>query len=120
MSEKVKTVYILGSPWKILFKDKDPTFEVCSGYAEANERTISIENVHVPDDKDPMDLSMKAQYENQKRVIRHEVIHAFLMESGLDDSSLNAEHWAANEEMVDWFARQFPKIYKVYEELGVL
>lgn len=120
MSETVKKVNILGSEWTIIFKDKDPTFEECSGYAEANERVILIENVHVPDDKDPMDLNICAQYINQKRVIRHEIIHAFLMESGLDESSLSAEHWASNEEMVDWFARQTPKIYKVYKELDVL
>ena len=57
----------------------------------------------------------------RKRVLRHEIIHAFLNESGLSDSSNQyAGAWAKNEEMVDWFAIQSPKIFKVYLELGLL
>lgn len=55
-----------------------------------------------------------------KTTIRHEVIHAFLNESGLKDSTRFNGAWARNEAMVDFFAIQFPKIAKVYEELGVL
>lgn len=45
----------------------------------------------------------------------------FLNESGLSDSSNQyAGAWAKNEEMVDWFAIQSPKIFKVYLELGLL
>jgi hypothetical protein len=51
-----------------------------------------------------------------RRVVRHEIVHAFLMESGLDESSNPADAWATNEEMVDWFARQGPKIYKAWKE----
>ncbi|MGL5549337.1 MAG: hypothetical protein ACRC17_05685 [Culicoidibacterales bacterium] len=47
----------------------------------------------------------------KKETVRHEVIHAFLSESGLRDSSTNA--WAVNEEMVDWFAIQWHKIHEV-------
>lgn len=38
--------------------------------------------------------------------MRHELIHAFLGESGLRSDS----EWAENEEMVDYFAIQFEKI----------
>jgi hypothetical protein len=51
----------------------------------------------------------------KKKVIRHEVIHAFFFESGLGDSS-----YGKNEELVDWIAMQFPKIAEVFEELGVM
>ena len=57
----------------------------------------------------------------QKETIRHEIVHAFFSESGLSDSSnptLGA--WAKNEEMVDWFALQGPKIYRAWEEAGAL
>ena len=30
------------------------------------------------------------------------------------------DNWAKNEEMVDWFALQLPKIIKVYKELKCL
>lgn len=57
----------------------------------------------------------------RKSVIRHEIIHAFLNESGLSaSSSVPACGWAKHEEMVDWIAIQFPKIAAVYMELGVM
>lgn len=57
----------------------------------------------------------------RKRVLRHEIMHAFLNESGLSDSSNQyGGAWAKNEEMVDWFAIQSPKIFKIYSELGLL
>ena len=54
-------------------------------------------------------------HEYRKVVIRHELIHAFLYESGLDDQS-----WATNEEMVDWFAIQAPKLLKAFKEADAL
>ncbi|MBR4208648.1 MAG: hypothetical protein IKQ96_00335 [Lachnospiraceae bacterium] len=42
---------------------------------------------------------------HQEKVIRHELVHAFLYESGLSENS-----WAGNEEIVDWIAAQFPKL----------
>lgn len=52
----------------------------------------------------------------KNKVLRHEIIHAFLLESGLDTSS----NWARNEEMVDFFAFQIPKMVKIFEELNIL
>ena len=57
----------------------------------------------------------------RKQVIRHEVIHAFLNESGLSFNSMTSPGaWAKNEEMVDWLAIQWPKITKVFEKLEAL
>lgn len=55
----------------------------------------------------------------QRKVIRHEIIHAFLYESGLDNNSLSGGAWAKNEEMVDWLSIQAPKIFKAFREAGV-
>lgn len=46
---------------------------------------------------------------------RHELIHAFLYECGLNDSS----DWARNEELIDWLAIQLPKINVLFEKAGV-
>lgn len=52
---------------------------------------------------------------------RHEIIHAFFNESGLQWNSFAPEQaWAKNEEMVDWFAIQSPKIFKAFQEVGCL
>jgi len=56
----------------------------------------------------------------QNKIARHEIVHAFLYESGLDCNSLKQYNWAENEEMVDWFAIQGPKIFKIYKELDIL
>ena len=57
----------------------------------------------------------------QKEVLRHEIVHAFLDQSGLADSALNPDMaWAKNEEMVDWIALQGPKIYKAWKEADAL
>lgn len=57
----------------------------------------------------------------QKETIRHEIVHAFLDESGLGDNANAVDcGWPQNEEMVDWFALQGPKIYKAWQEVGAL
>ena len=56
-----------------------------------------------------------------KQTLRHEIVHAFLCESGLADSAMQSQRgWAKNEEMVDWIAFQGPKIYKAWEEAGAI
>ena len=47
-----------------------------------------------------------------RKVLRHEIIHAFLNESGLRENS----EWAYNEEMIDWLAIMIPKINKCFED----
>lgn len=57
----------------------------------------------------------------ENEIVRHELIHAFLNESGLQESSNRFDGaWANNEEMVDWIALQFPKIAVVFEKLNIL
>lgn len=55
--------------------------------------------------------------QEEKEILRHEIVHAFLHESGLADSSLQYSNgWAKNEEMVDWIAMQFSKMYKAFKD----
>lgn len=57
----------------------------------------------------------------EKHCIRHEIVHAFLSESGLADSSFPYDSaWAGNEEMVDWIASQGPKIYAAWAQAGAI
>lgn len=120
MATKVipSTVSILGSDWEIIYKDDDPYFEEAKGYTNPASRKIVIENLKCTND--PTDFNLEEQAVDQKRVLRHEIIHAFLFESGLAENSNSADAWAVNEEMVDWFANQSPKIYKVYKELKLV
>ena len=38
-----------------------------------------------------------------------------MLESGLD----SCNDWAGNEELVDWIARQFPKMLDTFKEIGI-
>lgn len=66
-------------------------------------------------------MDEKGQRTYWQKTLRHEIIHAFLNESGLSDSaSVPSCAWAKHEEMVDWLAIQSPKIFKVFQELDIL
>ena len=47
-----------------------------------------------------------------RKTLRHEVIHAFFVESGLTE-------YTEDEVLVEWIAVQFPKISQVMKELGI-
>ena len=104
-------VDILGSTYSIIKSDKvnDGKLESLAGYCDSSVNQIVI-NTFKPDTMSIADLD-----HFEKEVVRHEVIHAFLNESGLGDNS-----WGCNEEVVDWIALQFPKIMKVFNELDVI
>jgi hypothetical protein len=87
------------------------------GYCDATAKEIVVLNLKtIPDfANDPKEVIAR----KERETLRHEIIHAFFNESGLQWNSLPVEQaWAKNEEMVDWIAIQFPKILKVYKELG--
>lgn len=46
-------------------------------------------------------------------VLRHELWHAVFFESGLED-------YCDNEQLVDFLAKQSPKTFKIFQELGIL
>lgn len=56
----------------------------------------------------------------QKKQLRHEIIHAFLSESGLQCNWQHLEQFGHDETTVDWFAIQSPKIFEVFKELDLI
>lgn len=90
-----------------------------AGYCGEEEKLIVVADMS--EEKYFTGMDEKAQEAYRKKTLRHEIMHAFLNESGLSDSSNQyGGAWAKNEEMVDWFAIQSPKIFKVYSEMGLL
>lgn len=113
-------VSILGTEYTISYKslEEDSKLEDLEGYTDNYGKKIVI-----------IKLKSREYFKNEpdsklskisNKILRHEIIHAFLFESGLDCNSDRTFNWAINEEMVDWFALQSPKIYEVYKELGCL
>ena len=56
----------------------------------------------------------------QKKQLRHEILHAFMSESGLQCNWQHVEQFGQDETTVDWFAIQSPKIFKLFQELDIL
>lgn len=116
-------VDILGMPWKILVlrRDQDPSFDRdhADGLCRPHEKTILVMDTRSA--KNYAEESQEFHNDYMKEILRHEIVHAFLFESGLGSStSMLRIPWAENEEMVDWFANQGQKIFKAWEECGCL
>jgi hypothetical protein len=108
-----REVTILGSKWSVIFatSKEDPFLETRDGYCDKTSRRIVI------CDKEP-DCELDRFFVHQNKVLRHEIIHAFLFESGLAECF---EHQPGHDETyLDWFAIQFPKMLDVFRELNCL
>lgn len=110
-------VNIMGVPYDILIKQEaeDEMLKEADGYCDTSTKEIVIN-----DFKNDKRVTYKSVEYLHKQTLRHEIIHAFLHESGLWVNSLGITAWAMNEEMVDWIAKQFPKILKAFNECGAL
>lgn len=119
MRRDIKIANILGEKYSIEYRvlKEDKKLEELAGYTDFYSKEIVIEDSERSERSITSTSNLK-EYEN--KVLKHEIIHAYLYESGLDVNSSRAYAWATNEEMIDWFAIQSSKIYKTYEELGIL
>ncbi len=114
----VKVVKILGANYKVLTdvpRSKDPELAGLFGYCSYGDHRIVVVDLNTVDNW--KNESGESKLRQKRATLRHEVIHAFLYESGLYGSSADVNAWSQNEEMVDWFALQFPKMLKVFEQL---
>jgi hypothetical protein len=107
--EKCK-INVLGTDYRIV--PKELKNEDIDGFTDntAKEIVIRTDNVNNVGDFDFL----------QKKQLRHEIIHAFLSESGLQCNWQHMEQFGHDETTVDWFAIQSPKIFKVFQELDLV
>jgi hypothetical protein len=102
-------VNVLGTEYDIVINPtKDnPKMEGASGYIELYSKTIVLKDIE-PD---------KNTFENiedfKKKVLRHEISHAFFHESGMQD-------YCDDEKLIDWLALMLPKITKAMIETECL
>ncbi len=119
----METVSILGTDYTIQVKkyDEDEIFARCNFAAYCNGYTKEIVLCDMSTYKGCEHESRATLDVLEKQQLRHEIIHAFYIESGLDDNCFAFDGpWANNEEMVEWFALQGPKIYKAWQSAGCL
>lgn len=111
---KSKYVPILGEEYKINTKVsiyEDEYLQEVMGYCDSSIKEIVVAQLNTNTVG-----SLKNMKLFEDKIVRHEIIHAFLNESGLGECS----DWAKEEEMIDFFARQFPKMLKVFKDLDVI
>ena len=103
-------IKVLGTEYEII-KDASekeyPQLKKCDGFTDFSVKKIVVAEF----EKDENSVDDLEWY--KKKVLRHELVHAFIHESGLAE---NCE-WARNEELTDWIAIQFEKILGVFIEL---
>ena len=116
-------VNVLGTEYSILMLDYDQEEAFArrsiGGYCDCYEKKIVL-----------CDMASFKGWEHEEKStceicnrqnLRHEIVHAFLSESGLmDNAFLSSGSWAMNEEMVDWMAIQGPKIHDAWKKAGAL
>ena len=109
-------VYILGTQYniKLISESDDPMLKTLGGYTDKTVHKIVVKLIEKQSD------SVQNLADYAKTIMRHELIHAFLFESGLDACANGVDCWAQNEEMIDWFAYQSPKILKLFQQLNCL
>lgn len=105
-------INVLGTLYNLIESNKvdDPALEHCDGYCDDTTKMCVIDTMNNSDV-----LAKQNMQDYKRKVIRHELVHAFLFECGLASNS-----WANNEEIVDWIAYMFPKLKSAFEEADAL
>ena len=113
---KTYTLNILGSKWKlkVIPRAYDPMFATVDGYTDRSIRTMFV----AEDSANAMDdLNDWAEY--QKVVKRHEIIHAFMFESGLAQDMYHPAYGHCEQD-IDFFAIQIPKMLEAFKKVDAV
>lgn len=111
-SDNIRYADILGVTYKIISSNSSeyPYLDETSGYCDCSIKTIVVDEYKHTNQNNVADMDSF-----KRKVLRHELMHAILFESGL-----GANSWADNEEIVDWIAIQAPKIFEVFNQLNLI
>ena len=106
---------VLGTEYKIVYDTKkdNPTMEGNDGYCDPSVHEIHICKTLFLPTEDASCVKDLPSY--GRKVIRHEIVHAFIEESGLAECC----SWARDEMLTDWIAKQFPKLFECFNKAGV-
>lgn len=111
----MKKIKILGAKYTIKIRNpaQDKYLKEADGYCDKTTKTIVIAKEDTESELGNYEVYLK-------KVLRHEIIHAFLFESGLAENYQHADQYGQEETMVDWIAIQFPKLWKAFKKAGAL
>lgn len=104
----MKYINILGTQYEVIkqTEKENPKLKDANGLCEPYTRQIILS------EQEPgLDVFDNIDAFNRK-TLRHEIVHAFFVESGLTE-------YTEDEVLVEWIAVQFPKISRVMKELEI-
>ena len=111
---RIYNLNILGSKWKlkVVPRECDPLLNDYDGFTDRSIRTIFVYD----GENDCMDADALKDYQEYLKVVkRHEIIHAFMYESGLAQC-WEHQRYGHEESQIDWMALQFPKMLEVFKK----
>ena len=105
------TINILGQDYDFqeIAAKEDMRMADMNGYCDPYSKVIRVDNDF--NENHPSSISDFKAF--KEKVIRHEIIHAFFAEAGMRE-------YTENELLVGWIATQFPKMLKVFHQVGAL
>ena len=102
-------VMVLGTEYTIETRNWDDDRKLHNAYGYIEQYTKKIILREVESDC----LTVENPEELRREIARHELVHAFFVESGIDD-------WFSDEKLVDWIAIMLPKMVHAMHEAGVM
>ena len=106
---KTGKVNVLGVDYNISVnnKENDRSLNRLNGYCDNSISEIVIrDDLMTPTEDTCKDMSVFAH-----KIVRHELIHAFMDESGITGCD-----WKHDESLVDWMAVMMPKMVKAMKD----
>lgn len=101
----MKTVNILGTEYSYKRDDlNNPDLAMNDGVCRVFDKEIAVREIQYIDG-----TTDKGKQYREDHVIRHELIHAFAEESGVE--------YGHNEALVDWIAHIIPHVNKAFDEI---
>jgi len=103
-----KKIYILGTEYDFMVSiaENDSDLISADGAHNGLQRFIKI-------NAEPLQGEKETRPEYIKLCKRHEIVHAFMFQCGL-------EEWNQNELLVDWIAHKFPQMLAAMQEVDAL
>jgi len=109
-------ISVMGSEFKIIYttEEEDPTIKGKSGVCYSLLQKIKIDQYIYLDDADGSvaEAEKASKLLSLLAILRHEIIHAFFFQSGLDSQC----SFAVDEVLIDWLSLKLPEIVEVMNQ----
>ena len=103
----MKTIKILDTAYTVIERCRmdDPKLYEHDGYTDCSTKEIILRTLEA----EPDTVANLEKYASE--VLRHEIIHAYLYESGMVE-------YSGDETLVSWLEIMFPKMNNTFSEVG--